>query len=106
MNLLHQYDDWRRSWDLAVMGGFAPGGLLLYDRSAGTGAFYSVDAHGGMNLLHQYDDWRRSWDLAVMGGFAPGGLLLYDRSAVSSVITSKPAKHNHLKTGQRGLKQD
>ena len=24
----------------------------------------------------------------------------------SSVITSKPAIHNHLKTGQRGLTQD
>jgi hypothetical protein len=70
-----------------VTGGWAgPGnsGLLLYNRSAGVGAFYAVNSDGTMTPLQQYDYWRTSWDLAVTGGWAgPGnsGLLLYDRSA-------------------------
>jgi hypothetical protein len=78
---------WRMTWQLAPTGGWAgpaDSGLLLYDRSAGVGAFYAVDARGDLDLLQQYNDWRTSWDLAVTGGWAgPGnsGLLLYDRSA-------------------------
>jgi hypothetical protein len=42
-----------------VTGGWAGpgnGGLLLYDRAAGVGAFYAVNSHGEMTLLEQYDD--------------------------------------------------
>jgi hypothetical protein len=78
---------WRNSWDLAVTGGWGgPGntGLLLYDRAAGTGAFYAVGARGELTPLAQYADWPTSWDLAVTGDWGgPGntGLLLYDRAA-------------------------
>jgi hypothetical protein len=78
---------WRTSWALAAAGGWAgpaDSGLLLYDRSNGTGAFYGIGPGGGMGKLAQFDDWRTSWDLAVTGGWAgPGdsGLVLYDRAA-------------------------
>jgi hypothetical protein len=84
---LRNEGSWRTSWDLAVTGGWAGpnnSGLLLYDRAAGVGAFYAVDARGDLQLLQQYDDWRTSWDLAVTGGWAgpnDSGLLLYDRAA-------------------------
>jgi hypothetical protein len=80
------------SWDLAVTGDWAgPGnsGLLLYDRVAGSGAFYAVGSQGEMTLLQEYDGWRTSWDLAVTGGWGgPGnsGLLLYDRAAGSGAF--------------------
>jgi hypothetical protein len=78
---------WRTSWDLAVAGGWGqPGdsGLLLYDRAAGVGAFYSVTIEGRMIPHNNYTNWRTSWDLAVTGGWgqpADSGLLLYDRTA-------------------------
>jgi hypothetical protein len=90
MHLLQQYDLLGKgSWDLAVTGGWAgPGnsGLLLYNRAAGTGAFYAIDSHGEMHLLQQSGPLGGGgpWDLAVTGGWAgPGnsGLLLYDRAA-------------------------
>jgi hypothetical protein len=80
------------SWDLAVTGDWAgPGnsGLLLYDRVAGSGAFYAVGSQGEMTLLQEYDGWRTSWDLAVTGDWGgPGnsGLLLYDRAAGSGAF--------------------
>jgi hypothetical protein len=55
---LAQYDDWRTSWDLAVTGGWGGAGgsgLLLYDRAAGLGAFYTVDSSRWMNPLQQSD---------------------------------------------------
>lgn len=96
MTLLHLYDPLGDGgpWDLAVSGGWAgPGdsGLLLYDRSAGVGAFYAVDSDAIMTPLQQYDYWRTSWDLAVTGGWAgPGnsGLLLYDRGAGTGAFYS------------------
>ena len=81
---------WRTSWDLAVSGGWRASdetddsGLLLYDRTAGVGAFYAVDGKGRMRLLNQHTNWRTSWDLAVTGGWGQpddSGLLLYDRTA-------------------------
>jgi hypothetical protein len=66
---------WRTSWDLAVTGGWRSSGetddsgLLLYDRTAGVGAFYAVDGKGRMRLLNQHTNWRTSWDLAVTGGW-------------------------------------
>jgi hypothetical protein len=81
---------WRTSWDLAVSGGWRASdetddsGLLLYDRTAGVGAFYAVDGKGRMRLLNQHTDWRTTWDLAVSGGWGQpddSGLLLYDRTA-------------------------
>jgi hypothetical protein len=77
----------QRSWDLAVTGGWGhPGesGLLLYDRTAGVAAFYSVTAEGRMIPHNNYTNWRTSWDLAVTGGWGQphdSGLLLYDRAA-------------------------
>jgi hypothetical protein len=87
MTLLADYEGWRTSWDLAVTGDWGgPGnsGLLLYDRAAGSGAFYAVGSQGEMTLLADYEGWRTSWDLAMTGGWGgPGnsGLLLYDRAA-------------------------
>jgi hypothetical protein len=75
---------WRTSWDLAVTGAWGGGsGLLLYDRAAGLGAFYTVDGNGVWQTLAQYDNWRTSWDLAVTGDWGDGasGLLLYDQAA-------------------------
>ena len=75
---------WRTSWDLAVTGGWAgpaDSGLLLYDPSSGTGAFYHIGHDGGMGKLAQYED-QPGWDLVVTGGWAgPGdsGLLIYNR---------------------------
>jgi len=45
-------------------------GLLFYDRSNGTGAFYSVDANGTMSLLHEDDGWRKTWWQIVPIGFS------------------------------------
>jgi len=92
LRLIKQYDDFRKTWDIAVTGNFAPGGLFLYDRSAGTGAFYSVDAQGGLRLIKQYDDFRKNWDIAVTGNFAPGGLFLYDRSVGTGAFYSVDAQ--------------
>ena len=66
LNLVKQYDNFRKTWDIAAFGGFVSGGFFLYDRAAGVGSFYSVDAHGNLNLLKQYDNFRKTWDLALM----------------------------------------
>jgi hypothetical protein len=87
MTRLSQTSGWRTSWDLAASGGWGSAagyvGLLLYDRAAGFGAFYSADSRGQLTLLSQNSGWRTSWDLAVTGNWAEAGagLLLYDRAA-------------------------
>jgi hypothetical protein len=90
---LSQTSGWRTSWDLMASGGWGSGaagdgGLLLYDRAAGTGAFYSVNSAGAMTLLSQHTDWRSSWDLAVTGNWAIAGtgLLLYDAAAATGAF--------------------
>jgi hypothetical protein len=98
MTLLIQTGGWRTSWDLAVPGGWVSaagqGGLLLYDRAAGFGAFYSVDSRGGLTLLSQTGGWRTSWDLAVTGSWAGAGsgLLLYDRAAGTGAFYAVSAR--------------
>jgi hypothetical protein len=75
---------WRTSWALAAAeswAGPADSGLLLYDPSSGTGAFYHIGHDGGMGKLAQYEG-QPGWDLVVTGGWAgPGdsGLLIYNR---------------------------
>jgi hypothetical protein len=93
MSLLRAHNGFRASLDLIVPGFF--GGtttvLLFYDRSAGTGEFYAVNAVGDMSLLRAYNTFRTSWDLIVPGYFSinafPGtpdqtvnDLLFYDRA--------------------------
>jgi hypothetical protein len=76
----------RGTWAAAASGGWNPspgGGLLLYDRGAGVGAFYLVSENGLLVKLGEHDDWRRSWDLVATGSWGANGtgLLLYDRVA-------------------------
>ena len=78
-------------------GGHNPVGgiMLLYDASAGIGAFYSADANGGLRLIKQYDNFRKTWDIAVNVKFLPsgGGLFLYDRSAGTGAFYSVDPKN-------------
>jgi len=43
-------------------------GLLFYDASNGTGAFYSVDDHGNIALLREDDGWSKNWSQIVPTG--------------------------------------
>jgi hypothetical protein len=71
MTLLWEGDWWRTSWTTIVAGHFSSesdyDGVLLYDRSAGFGAFYSTDGQGGLDLLSENDGWRTSWTGIVVG---------------------------------------
>ena len=60
------------AWTHIVPGLFGPSGftgILLYDKSAGTGRFYDSDGHGNFILRSEYSGWRISWSHIVAGRF-------------------------------------
>jgi hypothetical protein len=68
----------------AIVPGYWGGpGFVLYDRSAGTGDVYRVEADGSLTTLRHYENWRRTWDIIVPGHFEAGtstDLLFYSRA--------------------------
>jgi hypothetical protein len=58
--------------------------ILFYDRAAGEGDVYGLDASGKINFATANTGWRTSWDLRAAGAFLGNGqrqAVLYDRSA-------------------------
>ncbi len=59
-------------------------GLLFYDPSTGTGAFYSTDGRGGISFPTEHTKWRNTWTQIIPGQFGGNGftdLLFYDPGA-------------------------
>ena len=79
--------NWRKSWDIIVVGDFIGNGkdqVLLYDRSAGQADVVGFDVHGNPNLDTTNSGWRTSWNLITAGNFVGNGrsqIVLYDRNA-------------------------
>jgi hypothetical protein len=107
MTLLHEYDDWRKTWSQIVPTGFfyppeilTPVAvkhlsLLFYDAHAGEGFLYNHDDAGNMSLVKSYSGWRHTWKQIIPGNWGETrGLLFYDAQAGEGAFYSIDAQGN------------